>query len=82
MNQARHRRVAVFCQGILHHRGEGLHFLRAWDDLFTDGVIRIIRVDQGNEIRRDIHTEQTAGLERLTLTIGQRENFLNFFNRI
>jgi hypothetical protein len=74
--------VAVFRQGVFHHGGKGLHLLGARDDLHPDRVVRIARVDQGDKVRRDIHAEQAAGLERFALALGQRDNFFDFFDAI
>ena len=48
------------------------------DDLPPHGGFGVIRVDQGDEIGRDVHAEQIGSRKRLALAIGQFEDLLEF----
>ena len=52
-----HRRVAVLGERVLHHRGEGLVLAAGRDDLAADRVVRVLRVDQADEVGRDVDAE-------------------------
>src|SRR6266498_840193 len=82
MNKPWHGRVAIFRKRVFHHRGKGLHLLRARDDLFANWIVGIVRVNQGYEVRRDIYAEQTAGVQCLSFRISQRDDLLEIFNCI
>ena len=58
------------------------HFAVGRDDLLADGIIRIIRVDQGDKVRGDIHAEEPVGAERFALGLGQRDDLFDLFRRV
>jgi hypothetical protein len=60
-----HGRVTVLGKRVFHHGGEGLHLFRQRDDLFANRVVRVLRVDQGNKVRRNVDAEQAARVEGL-----------------
>ena len=51
MDEARHGRVAVLGERVLHHPGEGAVLAGGRDDLAADRVVRVVRVDQADEVR-------------------------------
>ena len=77
MDEARHRRVAVLGERVLHHRGEGAVLAADRDDLAADRVVRVVRVDQADEVRRDVDPELVRGGETGALVVGQVEDLLD-----
>ena len=71
MDEARDRRVAVLGERVLHHRGEGLLLAAERDHLAADRVVRVVGVDQADEVRRDVDPELVLGREALALVVGQ-----------
>ena len=57
VDQARDRRMAVLGQRVLHHRRERLLLAAGRDDLAADRVGRVVRVDEADEVGRDVHPE-------------------------
>ena len=74
MDEPGHRRVAVLGQRVLHHRREGIVLATGRDDLAADRVVRVLRVDQADEVRRDVDAELVGRRETLALLIGQLED--------
>ncbi len=74
--------MGVFCQGITHLAGKICDFVGSGDDLFTDRVQWIVRIDQGGEIGGDVYPEQTGLAERLFFAFGQREDLFKILNGI
>ena len=72
-----HRRVAVLGERVLHHRGEGLLLAAERDDLAADRVVGIVRVDQADEVRRDVDAELVRRGEPVALLVGQVEDLLD-----
>ncbi len=58
VHQPGHGRVAVFRQRVFHHGGEGHQLTGGGDDLLAHRVVRVIGVDQRDEIGGDIDAEQ------------------------
>ena len=82
VNQPWHGRVAILRKRIFHHGSESIHLLRYGNNLFADGVIGIIRVDQGDKVGCHIHTEQTLCLQSLAFRVGQRNHFFDVFSGV
>ena len=61
MHEAGHRGVAVLGERVLHHRREGLLLAPERDDLAADRVVRVVGVDQADEVRRDVDPELVRG---------------------
>src|SRR5258706_11576967 len=57
MHESRYRAVRVLRQRIFHHRIEALQLAPGRDYLPTDGAVRIVRIDQAGEVRRDVEPE-------------------------
>ena len=77
MDQTGHRRVAVLGERVLHHRGERLLLTAGRDDLAADRVGRVVRVDQADEVGRDVDAELVRCRETLPLVIGQVQDRLD-----
>ena len=77
VDEARDGRVAVLGERVLHHRGEGLVLPRARDDLPADRVVRVLRVHQADEVRRDVDAELLGRGQALALVVGQLEDLLD-----
>ena len=77
VDQARHRRVAVLGERVLHHRREGLLLAAERDDLAADRVVRVRRVDERDEVRRDVDAELVRRAEALALLVGQLQDLLD-----
>ncbi len=80
MNQPGHRRVAVFSQRVFHHAGKGVYFAGGRNDLSADGVMRVIRIDQGYIVGGHIHAEKAVGAERLAFAFSEGEDFIEILN--
>jgi hypothetical protein len=74
--------VAVFRQRIFHHGCERYHLGIGRDHLLSYGIFRIVRINQRDEVRRNIHAEQAAGIQGFLFGLVQRNHFVNFFHRI
>ncbi len=74
--------MAVFSQRVFHHRGKRDHFSGSGDNLLADRIVRIIRIDQGDKVRGNIHPEQVRGRQGLALAGGKMDDFIEFLNRI
>ena len=77
VDEARHRRVAVLGERVLHHRGEGLLLPAGRDDLAADRVVRVVRVDQADEVGRDVDAELVRRREPQALVVGQVQDRLD-----
>ena len=77
VDQARDRRVAVLGERVLHHRGERLLLPAGRDDLAADRVVRVVRVDQADEVGRDVHAELVRRREPQALVVGQVQDRLD-----
>ena len=77
MDETGHRRVAVLGERVLHHRGERLLLAAGRDDLAADRVGGVVRVDQADEVRRDVDAELVRRREPLTLVVGQVQDRLD-----
>ena len=77
VDEAGHRGVAVLGERVLHHRGEGLLLAPERDDLAADRVVRVVGVDQADEVRRDVDPELVRGGEARALLVGQVEDRLD-----
>ena len=82
VDEARHRRVAVLGQGVLHHPGEGPQLRADRDDLAADRVVGIVGVDQRHEVGRDVHPELVRRRQALALVVGQVEDLLELLERV
>ncbi len=82
MHQPRNRRVAVFRQRILHHGSEWHHLPCGGDHLLADWIVRIVRIDQRNEVGRDIHAKQVRCRERFPLAVGERDNLFKLLGGV
>ena len=78
VDQPGDRRVPVFRKRILHHRCERCQLLVGRDDLFADGIVGVVGVDQRDKVRGYIHAKQVRGSECFALGVGQRENLFDF----
>ena len=74
MHEAGDGRVAVLGQRVLHHRREGLLLATQRHDLAADGVGRVARVDEAQEVGRDVDAELVRRAEALALLVGQLED--------
>ncbi len=77
MDEARDRRVAVLGERVLHHRGERLLLTAERDDLAPDRVVGVLRVDQADEVGRDVDPELVRGAEAVALLVGQLQDLLD-----
>ena len=77
MDETGHGRVAVLGQRVLHHRGEGLLLASERDHLATDRVVGVLRVDQADEVGRDVDPELVRGAQTGSLLIGELEDLLD-----
>jgi hypothetical protein len=77
MHEARHRGVAVLGQRVLHHRRERLLLAPERDHLATDRVVRVVGVDQRDEVRRDVDPELVLRRQPLALVLGEVEDRLD-----
>ena len=77
MDQARHRRVAILGQRVLHHAGEGAQLAAGRDDLAADRVVRVVRVDEADEVGGHVHPELVGGGEALALVVGEVQDPLD-----
>ena len=69
--------MAVLGERVLHHRGERLRLAAARDDLAADRVVRVLRVDEADEVRRDVDPELVRRRQTLALVVGQLEDLLD-----
>jgi len=74
--------VAVFCQGIFHHPGEGDDLAFLGDYLLADGVIGILGVNQRRIVWGDIHPEKILRAEGFSLAGGEVQDFFKILNSI
>jgi hypothetical protein len=77
MDEPWHRGVAVLGQRVLHHRGERLVLRGDGDDLAADGVAGIVRVDEADEVGRDVDPELVRSAQALAFLVGQVEDLLD-----
>ena len=77
MDEPGHRRVAVLGERVLHHRREGLLLAAEGDDLAADRVVRVVRVDQADEVGRDVDPELVRRRQAVALLVGQVEDRLD-----
>ena len=77
MHEAGHGGVAVLGQRVLHHRRERLLLPAQRDHLAADRVVRVVRVDQADEIRRDVDAELVGCAETLALLVGQVQDLVD-----
>ena len=77
MDEPGHRRVAVLGERVLHHRGERLLLAAERDDLAADRVVRVVGVDQADEVRRDVDPELVRRGQALALLVGQVQDLLD-----
>ena len=77
MDEAGHRGVAVLGERVLHHPGEGAVLAGGRDDLQADRVVRVVRVDQADEVGRDVDPELVRRGEPLALVVGQVQDLLD-----
>src|SRR3989304_14206 len=57
VDEAGHRGVTVLGERVLHHPREGLRLAPEGDDLAAERVVGVLRVDQAQEVRRDVQAE-------------------------
>ncbi len=77
VDEPRHRGVAVLGEGVLHHRGEGLLLAAGRDDLAADRVVGVVRVDQADEVGRDVDTELVRRRQAQALIVGEVQDRLD-----
>ena len=77
VDESGHGRVAVLGERVLHHRREGLLFAAGRDDLAADRVGRVLRVDEADEVGRDVDAELVRRGEPFALVVGQLEDGLD-----
>ena len=77
VHETRHRGVAVLGERVLHHRRECLLLAAKWDHLAAYRVVRVIRVDERDEVGRDVDAEFVRRREALALLVGQVEDLLD-----
>src|SRR3990172_5284687 len=78
VDEAGHRGVTVLGERVLHHPREGLRLAPEGDDLAAERVVGVLRVDQAQEVRRDVHAELVRRREALALLVGQLQDPLDF----
>jgi hypothetical protein len=71
MDQARHRRMFVLGQGILHHGLEGDHLPVGRDNLLAHRTAGVVGIDEAGKVGGDIDPEQAFAAERLAFGSGQ-----------
>ena len=69
--------MAILGERVLHHRREGLLLPAQRDDLAPDGVVRVVGVDEADEVRRHIHPELVRCGQTVTLLVGEVEDLLD-----
>ncbi len=77
MDEAGDRRVAVLGQRVLHHRGERLLLAAERDHLAPDRVGRVLRIDEADEVGRDVDPELVGRAQAGPLLLGQLEDLLD-----
>ena len=82
VHEARYRRVRILRQRIFHHGGERFEFRGGRDHLSAHGVVGIGRVDQRDEVRRDVHPEQVGGRQSFRLALGELEDLSDLVRRV
>ena len=82
VDEARDRGVAVLGERVLHHPGEGAQLGADGDDLAADRVVRVVGVDERDEVGRDVHPELVGRREPLALVVGQVEDLLQVLERV
>ena len=82
VDEARDRRVAVLGERVLHHRGEGLLLAAERDDLATDGIVRVVGVDEAREVRRDVDPELVVRGQPGLLLVGEVQDLADFLERV
>jgi hypothetical protein len=82
VNKAWNWGVGIFREGVSHLGGKGLHLTVIGDDLFTNGIFGVVRVDQGYKIRSDINAKEMGCIEGVFLILGEGEHLADFFGGI
>jgi len=72
MDEAGHDGVVVFAARVNEFAISGDGFLDAWDDLATDGAVRIGAVNEVEEVRRDGEREFLAGQQDAFAFLGRK----------
>jgi hypothetical protein len=74
--------VGVFGERIHHHPLVRLQFIRGGDDLLSNRVVGILRIDQRNEVGRNVHPEETLGGQGPALALRERDDLLQLLHRV
>ena len=74
MHEARHRRVRILGQRVLHHRRERPQLAAQRQHLAPHRAIRIGGVDQGREVGCDVDAELVRRGQTIAFLVGQLEN--------
>ena len=77
VDEPRDRRVAVLGERVLHHRRERLLLAPERDHLAPDRVGRVLRIDQADEVGRDVDAELVGCAQPGSLLVGQLEDPLD-----
>jgi len=82
VHEAWHWGVTVLAERVFHHGGEGLLLGADRNHLAADRVVRILRVDQADEVRGDVDAELAVGGEAFALVVGELEDLADLFERV
>ena len=82
VDQPGDRAVAILRQRVLHHPGEGAQLRTDRDDLAADRIVRVVGVDEADEVRRDVDPELVRRREALALVVGQVQDLLELLERV
>ena len=72
--------VGIFGERVAHFTREGCDLICGGDNLFTDGVLRVIRINQGYKVGRDIHPKEARLTECFAFTLGEGQDLFKILN--
>ncbi len=74
--------MAVLGERVLHHPGEGTQLGSDRDHLAADRVVRVVGIDERDEVGRDVDPELVGRREPLALVVGQVQDLLELLERV
>ena len=82
VHEAGNRGVAILAERVFHHGGERLLLGTDRDHLSTNRVVRILRIDEAHEVRRDVDAELPLCREPVALVVGQLEDLADLLEGV